>query len=214
MFGFALLSGCDPGEDEFRTGNPPYEVWLVDQSNSFGKTFGGQIYIYDGEDLSGNHAEDAEPDDVIPLDCNAAELCRATTTADPVRPHMLVFNQENTHGILSFVASGHVVIFDAPTRRPLSCFRTEAGAGGARQAHAAFPTAGDDNIVVANQNGKLLERISTDYDTDTFTQNAAATINLSTCVTPSGAACQAAGVRPDNAPICPVPLPNGQVVVT
>ena len=127
---------------------------------------------------------------------------------------MMVFNSDDSHGILSFVASGHVAIFDGPTRRPLACFRTEAGAGGVRQAHAAFPTANDEHIVVANQNGKLLERISTDYATNTFVQEPAATLNLATCVTPSGAPCQAAGLRPDNAPICPVPLPNGQVVVT
>lgn len=214
MFGIAILTGCDPGDDEFRSGNPDYEVWLVDQSNSFGKTHGGTVYIYDGDDLQSNHAENAEPDDVILLDCGATELCVASTGVEPVRPHMMVFNETDSHGILSFVASGHVVIFDAPTRRPLSCFRTEAGAGGVRQAHAAFPTAGDDFVVVANQNGKKLERINTTYGTDTFTQDAPATIDLASCTTPSGAPCQAAGVRPDNAPICPIPLPNGQVVVT
>ncbi len=216
MFGFALLVGCGSDDEEFRhgQGDADYEVWLVDQSNSFGKTYGGQIYIYDGDDLQGHDAEDAEPDDVIPLDCNASELCLASTGSNPVRPHMLVFNNTDSHGILSFVASGHVVIFDAPTRRPLACFLTETGAGGVRQAHAAFPTASDSYIVVANQNGKKLERITTNYATGTFTQDPTATIDLAGCVTPSGAACQAAGVRPDNAPICPVPLPNGQVIVT
>ena len=29
----------------------PYEVWGIDQSNSPGKTFGGTLYIYDGQDL-------------------------------------------------------------------------------------------------------------------------------------------------------------------
>lgn len=214
MFGIALMTGCDDPDNEFRSGEPDYEVWLVDQSNSFGKTYGGTVYIYDGDDLQGSHAEDAEPDDTILLECGVSELCLANTGATPVRPHMMVFNSDDSHAILSFVASGHVAIFDGPTRRPLACFRTEPGAGGVRQAHASFPTADDSHIVVANQNGKLLERISSDYATNTFAQEPAATLNLSTCVTPSGAPCQAAGVRPDNAPICPVPLPNGQVVVT
>lgn len=214
MFGIAILTGCDPGDEEFRGGNPDYEVWLVDQSNSFGKAYGGGLYIFDGDDLQSNDAENAEPDDFIPLDCGVTELCVASTGTQPVRPHMMVFNGDDSHGILSFVASGHVVIFDAPTRRPLECFRTEVGAGGVRQAHAAFPTADDDYIVVANQNGKKLERITSDYGNDDFAQDAAATIDLASCTTPSGAPCQAAGVRPDNAPICPVPLPNGQVVVT
>jgi hypothetical protein len=127
---------------------------------------------------------------------------------------MMVFNSTDSHGILSFVASGHVVLFDGPTHQPLACFRTEPGTGGARQAHAAFPTPDDQYIVVANQNGKLLERIRTDYTTGTFVQEPAATLDLASCTTPNGVACQAAGIRPDNAPICPVTLPNGQVVVT
>ena len=41
-----------------------------------------------------------------------AALCLAETGANPVRPHMLFFNSGHTHGVLAFVASGHVVIFD------------------------------------------------------------------------------------------------------
>jgi hypothetical protein len=125
------------------------------------------------------------------------------TGANPVRPHMLVFNSTETHAVLAFVASGHVVFFDARTRQPVNCFRTEPGAGGVRQAHAVWPTPDDQYVLVANQNGKKFERIATNYATDSFTQQPAATLNLATCTTPSGAACQAAGLRPDNAPICP-----------
>ena len=210
----ALVAGCGESENEFRNGNGgDFEVWVVDQSNSFGLAYGGAIHIFDGPDLNGADAPDAEPE-VVSLEGAAAALCLASTGANPVRPHMLVFESSDDYGILSFVASGHVVIFDAADREPLACFRTEPGAGGARQAHAAFPTADDANIVVANQNGKKLERISTDYGSEIFAQQPAATINLAGCVTPSGAPCQGAGVRPDNAPICPVPLPNGQVVIT
>lgn len=31
----------------------PYEVWSIDQSNSFGKAYGGTLYIHDGKDLEG-----------------------------------------------------------------------------------------------------------------------------------------------------------------
>jgi DNA-binding beta-propeller fold protein YncE len=58
--------------------------------------------------------------------------------------------------------------------------------------------------VVANQNGKLLQRISTDFSTGTFTLDGAATLNLATCVTPNGFLCEDPVLRPDNAPICPV----------
>ena len=32
-----------------------YQVWAIDQSNSFGKTFGGTLYIYDGKELERGH---------------------------------------------------------------------------------------------------------------------------------------------------------------
>ena len=39
-----------------------YEVWAIDQSNSFGKTFGGTLYVYDGKDLERGHkAAEATP---------------------------------------------------------------------------------------------------------------------------------------------------------
>ena len=180
-----------------------YEVWLVDQSNSPGVSFGGTIHIYDGANLDRDRPS-STPANIIDLAGATTTLCLATTGAAPVRPHMILFNSTHTHAILSFVTSGHVVIFDAASRTPLSCIHTSVGAGGARQAHASFPAPDDSYILVANQNGKLLERINTDYATNTFTLDSAATLNLATCTTPNGIACQAAGIRPDNAPICPL----------
>jgi hypothetical protein len=98
--------------------------------------------------------------------------------------------------------AGHVVSFDAAARTPVACLRSSSGAGGARQAHAAVPTRDDGAVLVANQNGKLLERISTDYATNTFVLDAAATLDLATCTTPNGLPCQFEALRPGNAPIC------------
>jgi hypothetical protein len=179
-----------------------FEVWLVDQSNSNGKTFGGTIYIYDGDDLVANRSQ-ATAADVIDLGGAVSTMCMAATGANPVRPHMLVFNSTDAYAALSFVASGHVVFFNAVTRQPLACFRTEVGAGGARQAHAAWATHDDRFVLVANQNGKKLERIRTDYANEQFTQEPAATLDLAGCTTPNGAPCQDPTLRPDNAPICP-----------
>src|SRR5688572_25667564 len=109
-----------------------FEVWLVDQSNSPGQTFGGRLYIYDGSDLKDNGAS-ATPIADIDLGGATSSLCLAETGANPVRPHMILFNEAHSHGVLAFVASGHVVIFDAATRAPLRCFRMSAGAGGLRQ---------------------------------------------------------------------------------
>jgi hypothetical protein len=179
-----------------------FEVWLVDQSDSPGKTFGGTGYIFQGSDLEGNDAGQA-PAEVIDLSGATATLCLASTGANPVRPHMLVMNQTETHAVLSFVASGHVVIFNAATRQPIFCARMAAGAGGARQAHAVYPTRDDAHVLVANQNGKRFERIDASWSSNTFSYNPAASIDLAGCTTPNGLPCQSAGLRPDNAPICP-----------
>ena len=179
------------------------EVWVVDQSNTNGVTYGGAIHIYAMSDVMGEAAANATPIATIDLAGATAALCMAQTGANPVRPHMLFFNSTHTHGVLSFVASGHVVIFDGATRSPKSCIRMTAGAGGAIQAHAAFLTPDDRHILVANQNGKLLERIDTDYVTNTYTHATTATLDLANCTTPNGFACQDPVLRPDNAPICP-----------
>jgi len=183
---------------------PSYEVWAIDQSNSSGKAYGGTLYIYDGADLERGHAAaDAVPEK-IDLGGAAAALCLAKTGANPVRPHMLAINARQNRAIVSFVASGHVVILDAAARTPVECIRTSVGAGGARQVHFAIPSPDETYIAVANQNGKLFERINTDYANDTYTLDTAAGIDLANCTTPNGAPCQSATLRPDNAPICPI----------
>jgi DNA-binding beta-propeller fold protein YncE len=180
-----------------------YEIWAIDQSNSPGLAYGGTLYIFDGKELErGRQAAEAVPE-TINLAGAAATLCFQKTGANPVRPHMIAMTSSNSHAIISFVASGHVLIVNGATREPIDCIHTSQGEGGARQAHSSVPSPDETYIVVANQNGKLLERIDTDYDTNTFVLNTSATINLLTCTTPNGVACQFAG-RPDNAPICPL----------
>jgi hypothetical protein len=153
--------------------------------------------------LTDYNPSDAAPTDIINLGGATAQLCLNQTGANPVRPHMLFFNSTETHAVLSFVASGHVVFFNAQTKQPVACVRTETGAGGARQAHAAWITGDDHYVLVANQNGKKLERISTDFANNVFTQEASATLDLANCTTPNGLPCQDVMIRPDNAPICP-----------
>lgn len=182
----------------------PYEVWAIDQSNSPGKTYGGTVYVYDGKDLErGHRAAEAAPE-VLDLSLDASALCLARTGVNPVRPHMIAMNASQTHAIISFVSTGHVLIMDAARRMPIACIRTSVGAGGARQVHFAIPSPDETYIAVANQNGKLFERIDTDYTTNSFTLNPLAMVNLLTCTTPNGLPCQTPSLRPDNAPICPI----------
>jgi hypothetical protein len=181
-----------------------FEVWIADQSDTR-PGFGGQLLIYEGSDLMGNNAAKAKPIRRLDLGAETAALCVAATGRSPVRPHMILFNKEHTQAILSFVASGHVVIFDAATRTPLNCFETTVSSStGTRQAHAAFPAPDGSYILVANQNGKQLERIDTDFATNSFFHNPAATLDLATCTTPSGQRCEDAELRPINWPICPI----------
>ena len=132
-----------------------HEVWAVDQSNTDGTTSGGTLYVYDGTALGGRRAGKARPER-IDLGAAAKDLCMAETGSAPVRPHMLLFNASRSHGVLSFVASGHVLFLDAKRRTPVACI--DAGL----QAHAAVPAPDESYVIVANQNGKLVQRISTE----------------------------------------------------
>src|SRR5687768_11038837 len=89
-----------------------HEVWMLDQSNTFGSNSGGTLYIFDGNALAGQAAHKATPE-VISLGGSVASWVLAQTGSLPVRPHYLTFNASGTHAIISFVATGHVMIIEA-----------------------------------------------------------------------------------------------------
>ncbi|MGH8532281.1 MAG: hypothetical protein ACREV1_05980 [Gammaproteobacteria bacterium] len=207
VLGFVVASGRVEADDD-----KDFEVWTIDQSNSPGQNFGGTLYIYNGQDLI-EDAGAAVPE-VVDLGGTASALCLAETGANAVRPHIVLFNTGHTHAIIAFVASGHVVFMETATRTPAKCLRMSVGAGGLLQAHAAFPAPNNAYVIVANQNGKLLERINTDANENgipyegasDIVHDTAATLNLASCTTPNGVACETPGVapRPNNAVICPI----------
>ena len=196
--GAPAASGAPP------TGATGYEVWAIDQSNSQGKSFGGTLYIWNGHDLENMSGPAPVPAEQIDLGGAAAALCFAQTGANPVRPHMMAMSPTQSHAVISFVASGHILFVEAASRTPVACVRASAGAGGSRQVHMAIPSPDGTYVTFANQNGKLFERIRTDFASGTFVHDTAATLNLATCTTPNGLACESALLRPDNAPICPI----------
>jgi hypothetical protein len=173
-----------------------YEVWTIDQSDTTSDG-GGTLYVYKGEDLEGANAPNAVPT-VVDLGGAARSLCLAQTGTAPRRPHMFFFNADQTHAVIAFVATGHVLFMNAATLDPIQC--VDVGV----QAHAAVPSNDQSYVVVANQNGKLLQRINTDFQANTFTLDNAATINFATCVTPNGAPCEDPILRPSSRPVCPV----------
>ena len=177
-------------------GTGGYEVWLIDQSNSR-PDGGGTLYVYSGAALSGAAARSASAE-VVDLGGAAHALCLEQTGTAPVRPHMLEFDAGERYAIVAYVASGHVLFIEAASRQPVRCI--DVGV----QAHAAVPAPDGSYVLVANQNGKRLQRIATDFTTGTFTLDAAADLDLAAGVTPSGANRQDPVLRPDNAPICPI----------
>jgi hypothetical protein len=180
---------------------PPHEVWVIDQSNSV-PDGGGRLYVYDGVALGEGAAVTPE---VVNLGLAARDLCLAETGTAPVRPHMLLFNADGSRAILSFVASGHVAFFDSASREPVACI--DVGV----QAHAAVPTPDDTAVIVANQNGKLLQRIDADFVGDAYAIDPTATLDLVAGTTPSGAPLEDPLLRPDNAPICPIVSSDGSL---
>ena len=118
-----------------------YEVWLTDQSDT-GKESGGFLYIYDGAALAANPAA-AKPAVTIDLSGEINTFCEAATKKPVRRPHMLFFNKDQDHVILSFL-SGHVLFMDAKTRKPEACLSM------GKNAHAAWPTADQKMAIAAN----------------------------------------------------------------
>jgi hypothetical protein len=191
LLALAMVLGGGTDGDPAASADAGYEVWAIDQSGAAGK-----LYIYDGAALTANPA--AATPEVIDLATAVTPLCAGQTGTSPTRAHMVLFSPTYSHAILAYVSTGHVVFVDATTRTAVRCI--DVGI----QAHAAFPSPDGTFVIVANQNGKLLQRINTDYARGTFTLDAAATIDLATCTTPNGVPCQDALLRPDNAPICPI----------
>lgn len=164
-----------------------YEVWLTDQSDT-AKESGGFLYIYDGAALAANPAT-AKPAVTIDLSGEINTFCEAATKKPVRRPHMLFFNKDQDHAILSFL-SGHVLFMDAKTRKPDACLSM------GKNVHAAWPTPNQKMAIAANIAEKKFIRIWTDYAAHKFSFDPEKdVVNL---------AALESGDRPDTSPICPI----------
>lgn len=214
VFGGATTASAKSDDDR----NSAFEVWTIDQLDSRPGS-GGFLHVFDGKDLTGK--PERADSEVIDLGDEARDFCLSRTGVAPQRPHMLVFNggdndgpKSATHAAIAFVASGHVLILDAASRKPIECLRTRPGEAGIRQAHAVWPTPDQRYLIVANQNGKRLERIRTDYANNRFVLEDDAALSLYSGTTPSGALRQDPVLRPDTAPICPRTDASNRVTFT
>jgi hypothetical protein len=164
-----------------------YEVWLTDQSDT-GKESGGYLHIYDGAQLAANPAS-AKPAMTIDFAGDIGKFCEEATKKAVRRPHMLFFNKNQDHAIISFL-SGHVLFMDAATKKPDACLSM------GKNVHAAWPTPDQKMAIAANIAEKKFIRIWTDYAAHKFSfDQEKDVVNL---VAFEG------GERPDTSPICPI----------
>jgi hypothetical protein len=211
------------------TAPPPigYEVWLSEQADTQGfsaaspaGTHGGAAIIYDGADLESTPVVDSPR--VLDTTVDLFPMADVTTGAHVRRLHGIVPSPDFRHMALNFVASGHLGLVDGESKTPVCLFRT-TGTSTGRQNHMSFWTPDGRHIVVANQNGRILERVDVVHtpegEVTHFRFNAAASIDLvggagRVLTQPvaidmdagDGIGCEVSGVVPDNQPTT---TPNG-----
>jgi len=140
-----------------------YEVWLSDQANTQGislaspnGTHGGKIRIYDSADL--DLPTPINNPLVLDVSTDLFPDAMATTAAPVSRMHGILTSPDSRYMALNFVASGHLGIVDGSSKRSVCLFRT-TGTSTGRQNHMSFWTPNGDSLIVANQNGRMLERV-------------------------------------------------------
>lgn len=140
-----------------------YEVWLSDQANTMGitalipnGTHGGQIRIYDSADL-----ELTTPINnplILDVSRDLFPDADSKTGAHVSRMHGILPSPDNRYMALNFVTSGHLGIVDGETKKPVCLFRTTQTSTG-RQNHMSFWSPSGNQLILANQNGRILERV-------------------------------------------------------
>ncbi len=191
---FSLVTACAPAG----TVAPPataapsptvapasYELWVLDQADT-SPAGGGTLYVFNGADL-------AKDRPVPAYTVNLSEAALGVGDGVGKRPHMILFNRAQTHAVIANVASGHVYVMRAADRKVTGSVRMTASVPTAIQAHAALVAPSDGAIVVMNQNGKKLQRISADFKSEAYKLDMAADLDLAATQDPE---------HPDNAPIC------------
>jgi len=163
-----------------------YEVWVSDQANTRGitvdtpaGTHGGKVYIYDGADLALTQPLNSPL--VLDVTTNLFPTADVTTGAHVTRIHGILPSPDHHYMALNFVGSGHLGIVKGQTRSPVCLFRT-TGTDTGQQNHMSFWMPDGSSIVVANQNGRLLERVDLIRDNSGavtgFNFNAAASLDM------------------------------------
>ena len=185
-----------PSPAATKTAAPPsYELWVVDQAETT-PTGGGTLYIYRGADLA-----TASPAPAYTV--NLGEAALGVGDGIGKHGHSISFNPAMTHAVIAYVDSGHVQVIRASDRKVVASIKMTAGAGGPAAPHATAVTPAGDAIIVANQGGKRLQRISADFKNDIYKLDSAADLDLSLLEDAD---------HPGNLPVIPVFTPDGRYV--
>jgi len=174
---------------------PSYELWVVDQAETT-PTGGGTLYIYKGADLKSTAPAPAYA-------VNLGEAALGVGDGIGKHGHSIAFNPAMTHAVISYVDSGHVQVIRAADRKVVASIKMTGGAAGPAAPHASAVTPAGDAIIVANQGGKRLQRISADFKTDVYKLDSAADLDLSLLEDAD---------HPGNLPVIPVFTPDGRYV--
>ena len=164
-----------------------YEVWVTDQSDT-AKESGGFLYVYDGAQLAADPAK-TKPTLTLDVAKEINDFCQKSTQKNVRRPHMIFVTKDQRHALVSFL-SGHVLVMDTASKKPVACLST------GKNVHAAWPTPDQSMAIAANIAEKKLIRIWTNYQEGTFSFDPQKDV-LDLQALESGE-------RPDNAPICPI----------
>jgi DNA-binding beta-propeller fold protein YncE len=174
---------------------PSYELWVVDQAETT-PTGGGMLYIYKGADLKG-----ATPAPTYTV--NLGEAALGVGDGVGKHGHSIAFNPAMSHAVISYVDSGHVQVIRASDRKIVASIKMTGSAAGPAAPHASAVTPAGDAIIVANQGGKRLQRISADFKNDVYKLDSAADLDLSLLEDAD---------HPANLPVIPVFAPDGRYV--
>jgi len=156
--------------------SPSYELWVVDQAETT-PTGGGTLYIYRGSDLTA-----ASPAPAYTV--NLGEAALGVGDGIGKHGHSIAFNPAMTHAVVASI-------------------KMTGSAAGPAAPHASAVTPAGDAIIVANQGGKRLQRISADFKNDVYKLDSAADLDLSLLEDAD---------HPGNLPVIPVFAPDGRYV--
>ena len=185
-----------PSAAPTQTAAPPsYELWVVDQAETT-PTGGGTLYIYKAGDLKA-----AAPTPAYTV--NLGEAALGVGDGVGKHGHSITFNPAMTHAVIAYVDSGHVQVIRASDHKVVASIKMTAGAGGPAAPHATAVTPAGDAIIVANQGGKRLQRITADFKNDVYKLDSAADLDLSLLEDAD---------HPGNLPVIPVFTPDGRYV--